>query len=196
MSIIKEIFEQAKKPHGLMGSIMVTRMNWIHNHLVTYALSKFSFSSNSVVLDIGCGGGKAVYLFASDKNTNKVIGLDYSLTCAMKSAKRNFKFIQAGKVEIINGNVHSLPFPDGKFDIITAFQTHPFWNNLNEGIKEISRTLKKEGLFIMGAEEFKINFPIEPFKTPKEFEILFKECGFSKTKIYTKNKEIYVFGWK
>jgi ubiquinone/menaquinone biosynthesis C-methylase UbiE len=196
MSIVSTIFKQASNPHGLLGSMMVTRMNWLHTHLVSFALSKFYFPENAAVLDIGCGGGKAVYLFASDKNTKKVIGLDYSLTCVRKSIKKNSRFIKSGKVEIINGSVQSLPFIERQFDIVTAFQTHLFWPNLDEGIKEVYRVLKIGGFFVIGAEEFKLNFYDEPYRSPKEYEELFKSCGFSRVMVYTNKKEIYVFGYK
>jgi ubiquinone/menaquinone biosynthesis C-methylase UbiE len=196
MSIASTIYKQAKNPYGLLGSLLVIRMNWLHNHLVAFAMSKFSFPENSSVLDIGCGGGKAINLFASDKNTKKVIGLDYSLTCVKKSIKKNSKFIKSGKVEIINGSVQSLPFNEREFDIITAFQTHLFWPNLKEGLKEINRVLKIGGFFIIGAEEFKLCSYNEPYRSPKEYEELFKSCGFNKVMVYTRNKEIYVFGWK
>ncbi len=65
------------------------------------------------------------------------------------SNKVNRKIIQEGSVEISQSDITSLPFTNGYFDTITAFDTINFWNDFNKAISEIIRVLKKGGAFII-----------------------------------------------
>ena len=57
-----------------------------------------------------------------------------------------------GKVEILEGNVESLPFNDDTFDIVTAFETVYFWPNIEKSFGEVKRVLKPGGIFMIGME--------------------------------------------
>ena len=73
-----------------------------------------------------------------------ICGIDYSEEMVHLAQKTNKKFVENGHVEIIHGSVSSLPFPDGTFDLVTAFETYYFWPNLIDDLKEIKRVLKSE----------------------------------------------------
>ena len=47
------------------------------------------------------------------------------------------------------GDVRSLPFEDESIDIVTAFETIYFWNDIEECFKEIYRVLKMGGQFLI-----------------------------------------------
>lgn len=47
------------------------------------------------------------------------------------------------------GDVKKLPFKDESIDIVTAFETIYFWNDIEECFKEIYRVLKKDGQFLI-----------------------------------------------
>lgn len=59
------------------------------------------------------------------------------------------KAISEGKVEVVQGNVSSLPFKDEKFDLATAFETIYFWPDLVNDFKEVNRVLKSGGKFFI-----------------------------------------------
>lgn len=40
-----------------------------------------------------------------------------------------------------------MPFRNGQFDFVTAFETVFFWPNLSENIKKVCRVLKSKGRF-------------------------------------------------
>jgi ubiquinone/menaquinone biosynthesis C-methylase UbiE len=60
-----------------------------------------------------------------------------------------------GRVEIRQGSVSLLPFPDGAFDLITAVETLYFWPDLAADMREVFRVLKPGGSFILIAEIYK-----------------------------------------
>jgi ubiquinone/menaquinone biosynthesis C-methylase UbiE len=164
--------------------------------MILCAISNLSIPENSNILDIGCGGGQAIKILACQNNVHKVFGLDYSITSINKSIKYNSDFINSKKVEIIQGNVLSMPFNAGQFNVITAFQTHYFWSDLISGLKEVNRVLKDKGIFILVAEEFKMKYHMQNHKSVLEYEELFKVCGFSKTSIQVKDKIMYAYAYK
>ncbi|MDD7353484.1 MAG: methyltransferase domain-containing protein, partial [Peptoniphilaceae bacterium] len=57
--------------------------------------------------------------------------------------------IKAGRCKIIEGNVQKIPFKDKSVDIVTAFETIYFWNNIEDCFKEVYRVLKDDGQFLI-----------------------------------------------
>jgi len=85
----------------------------------------------------------------------KVFGLDYSADSVAVSRDTNAKDIEAGRVQIEQGSVAALPFPDRSFDIVTAVETHYYWPDLSANVREILRVLKPGGTFVLIAETYK-----------------------------------------
>jgi ubiquinone/menaquinone biosynthesis C-methylase UbiE len=61
----------------------------------------------------------------------------------------NIKLLENKQVEIMHGNVSSLPFTDDMFDLVTTFESSHFWPNLIEGLQEIKRVLKPGGFLLV-----------------------------------------------
>ena len=55
-------------------------------------------------------------------------------------------------MEVLEGNVQSLPFEDNTFDIVTAFETVYFWPDIEKCFGEVKRVLKPGGTFLIGME--------------------------------------------
>ena len=70
------------------------------------------------------------------------------------------------------------------FDLITAFQTHYFWPDVEQDIKEVFRVLQPKGSFLLVAETFKIQYHMEKCKTNEELVNLFYKTGFTSVKCY------------
>ena len=61
--------------------------------------------------------------------------------------------IKRGRVEVQHSSVSALPFLDNMFDLVTAVETHYFWPDLVNDMKEVLRVLKPGGtLIVMGGE--------------------------------------------
>lgn len=67
----------------------------------------------------------------------------------------NAHAIGAGRVQIEQGLVAALPFPDCTFDIVTAVETHYYWPDLPANVREILRVLKPGGTFALIAETYR-----------------------------------------
>jgi SAM-dependent methyltransferase len=85
----------------------------------------------------------------------KVYGLDYSKESVAMAGKINKQWIDMTRVEIREGTVSQLPFPNDVFDLVTAVETHVWWPDLPAGMREVLRVLKPGGTLIIIAEIYK-----------------------------------------
>ena len=144
------IFDNMRKPKGKLGQIQLKSMNKEHTPVALWGLKHLDIKSDDIVLDVGCGGGININRMA--KSAKKVYGVDYSKESVKVSKDVNRQEIYDDKVEVLQGDVQSLPFEDESFDIVTAFETVYFWPNIEKCFGEVKRVLKPGGIFLIGTE--------------------------------------------
>ena len=144
------IFDNMRKPKGKLGQIQLKSMNKEHTPVALWGLKHLDIKSDDVILDVGCGGGININRMA--KKAKKVYGVDYSIESVKVSREVNRQEIYDGKVEVVKGDVQSLPFDDDTFDVVTAFETVYFWPNIEKCFGEVKRVLKPGGIFLIGTE--------------------------------------------
>ena len=191
----ERIFKHFKKPESWVGRFIGRMMNAGHRKLWYWCLSHVSAKVDAVILDVGCGGGRAARELAHTAPRGKVYGIDYSKDMVHLARRVNRRLIEAGRVEILHGSVSSLPFPDNHFDLVTAFESYYFWPHLDSDLKEIHRVLKPGGLLVMGNEVYKNhNFArrnsrwaklagMKQFHTPGEYYNFLAGAGYSRVEI-------------
>lgn len=150
-----KLVENAGRPQGFWGKMMIKSMNKGHSELTDWALVHLEIKRNYNALDIGCGGGKTVSKLCKRIGNGKVFGIDYSELCVEKSKKLNKNNIMCGKASILQSSVSSLPFEDNKFDVITAVETYYFWPEKLNDLKEVYRVLKSGGKLLLVFEMVK-----------------------------------------
>ena len=152
MSLLEGILRQCKKPRGRFGRFLARGMNLGHSGLTKWGLGSIDIPSDIDALDIGCGGGRTVARLAGIVTDGRVFGIDYSPDAVLVAKKRNRALISEGRVEILEEAVSSMRFNDGAFDIITAIESHYFWPDLHNDLKDVHRVTKQDGqLLIAGA---------------------------------------------
>ena len=144
------IFDNMRKPKGKLGQIQLKSMNKEHTPVALWGLKHLDIKSDDIILDVGCGGGININRMA--KHAKKVYGVDYSIESVKVSREVNRQEIFDGKVEVVKGDVQSLPFEEDTFDIVTAFETVYFWPNIEKCFGEVKRVLKPGGIFLIGTE--------------------------------------------
>lgn len=149
MSEISKKINQCRKPSGEQGKQIADEMNESHFALTSWGLGKIFVAPNSIILDVGCGGGRTIHRMAAIASEGKVFGIDYSPDCVAWSRAYNVEPIKEGRVEVLQASVNKIPFEDNCFDIVTAVETVYFWPNFAECFKEIKRVLKPSGKFII-----------------------------------------------
>lgn len=183
LTLLQRLIEQAKKPNGFVGSVMLRIMNFAHSGMNTWLIKHGDVYDGDTVLDIGCGGGKTLQTLSNINPSGKVYGIDFSEQAVRDSIKTNKMDVANGKVIVKQASVSNIPYPDQFFDTITAFQTHYFWPDLANDVKEVFRVLKHGGKFIIISELYKINYHMKAYKTKSEIEQLYESIGFQRIQI-------------
>ncbi|MGG5736709.1 MULTISPECIES: class I SAM-dependent methyltransferase [Bacillus cereus group] len=196
MGILQRLIEQAKNPRGTIGSSMLRIMNAAHMRLTNWALQKIHIREDAIILDIGCGGGKTIQTLSKRTPFGKIYGIDYSDQAVKNSIQTNTKDVQMKKVIVQQASVSSIPYHPDFFDLITAFQTHYFWPDVENDMKEVFRILKSNGSFLLVAETFKIQYHMDKFNTTEELVNLFYKTGFTSVKYYEERGCLCVIGNK
>jgi ubiquinone/menaquinone biosynthesis C-methylase UbiE len=153
--MIAWLFRQVRKPSGPLGKRVVRAMNLGHSKMTDWALQQVTVPKNAAILDVGCGGGRTVQRLAALAPEGNVVGLDYSAASVAVSRDTNADDINAGRVQIEQGSVAALPFPDCTFDVVTAVETHYYWPDLPANVREVLRVLKPGGMFALIAETYR-----------------------------------------
>jgi len=142
-------FENTRKPDGIGGKIMVSVMNLGHKAMADWGFRFLKIPDNGNILDCGCGGGANMERILREHPQTVVKGIDYSEVSVEKSRKVNQKEIDKGCCEILQASVMELPFAEGQFDLVTAFETVYFWSDLLKSFQEIYRVMKSGGVFFI-----------------------------------------------
>ena len=145
----KIFFSNTRKPKGFLGKIMINRMNEGHAKLSDWGLSHLKNINPFEIADFGCGGGINVAKLIKMFPNAKVTGFDYSAVSIKESKKVNAQEISNGICDIVQGDVSKTPFENETFDLITAFETIYFWPGPLTSFKEVYRTLKPGGTFMI-----------------------------------------------
>jgi len=124
-------------------------MNFGHSGLTRWGLTKVEIRENATVLDIGCGGGRALERLASLASLGKVVGIDYSEDSVAVARKRNQRLIATGRVEVLHGSVSSMPFQGATFDCVSAVETYYFWPDIAADLAEVRRVMKPSGQMVI-----------------------------------------------
>ena len=141
-------------PRGEAGIAMLTRMNLSHRLLTDRALSPVAFNGSETVLDIGCGGGAALYKMSRMLPKGKLFGIDHSQTAVRLAIKNNAADIESGKMNIQRAQVAAMPFESDMFDVILTVESFYFWKQPQSELKEVYRVLKSGGAFLLALDEY------------------------------------------
>jgi ubiquinone/menaquinone biosynthesis C-methylase UbiE len=126
-------------------------MNTGHAVISEWGLSYLKAEKDAHVLDIGCGGGANIARLLKMCPDGHIHGIDYSEESVAVSRKTNAA-APLQRCDIRQGSVSSLPYDDGVFDAVVAFETVYFWPDLASDFHEVRRVLKPGGTFMICVE--------------------------------------------
>ena len=143
--------------------------------------TQYNLTSQSRVLDVGCGKGFLMFDITQEIAGIEVFGVDIS-----EYAKANAK--QEVSDQIITSNASNLPFEDNYFDLVISINTlHNLkCYDLDKALREITRVSKGNSYICVESyktEQQKENLlywqvTCEAFNTPEEWEWWFKNTGY------------------
>lgn len=144
-------------------------------------------TSYPVVVDAGCGQGKALCMLSERFNPRQMIGLDadlQGLACAREVALRNQL-----PVILVNGDCAMLPLPDSCADLLFCHQTFHHLVHQERSLKEFHRVLKPGGVLLFAEStrayintwiiRFLFRHPMEVQKSAPEYLQMLRQAGFA-----------------
>ncbi len=105
-------WSQYRCPTGVSGRNVAANMNKGHFDLTTWGLKHVNIMSDSVILDVGCGGGKTINRLARRAFLGKIFGIDHSEDMVDFSKQVCNKFVASNRVKIVHGMVENTGFKD------------------------------------------------------------------------------------
>lgn len=177
-----------ERPEGEDGKKLLERMNGGHHEdLALWGLSQVQIVDDARVLDIGCGGGANIGRLLDRAPRGYVCGVDFSPLSVETSRDYNRAAIGEGRCEVLEADSAALPFGNGSFDVVTAFETVYYWD-IAAAFTEVARVLVPGGCFLVcneddgadpGSIEFAKMVPTMTMHTPEALQAALTQAGFS-----------------
>ncbi|OTN86440.1 hypothetical protein A5819_003274 [Enterococcus sp. 7E2_DIV0204] len=169
------LLKQSKKPTGVLGILMMRLWNAVYLPLVKWTMNRVELADHSIILDIGVGNGRSSAYLLNQNKALTVTGIDFSEAAISQAIKK----YSGGAIHFKTMDVHKLAFSSETFDLVTAFQTHFHWDDLDQALHEIHRVLKVDGMIVFACETAKISYFLPELKKNVDFQAYMSSLGFS-----------------
>ncbi len=179
MAYSSRILRQLGHPSGLLGRLILRRLNKVNSGMNAFALDALALREGDRVLEIGFGGGALIGRILADSNIAFVAGAEISDLAVRAAGKRFAPDVAAGRAAFHICGETSLPFDDGYFTAAVCVNVIYFWPDVPAMLAEIRRVLAPGGRFVLayaeGAPDRVTRFPND------EVERLLRDAGFADT---------------
>ena len=149
MGLMKNYFNQTRKPEGFLGKMMLSSMNTGHAKLADWGLEHLPKIIPENAVDLGCGAGRNAGELLKMFPQANVTAVDYSELSVEKAKDYNKNMIEAGRCTVMQGDVSDLKLTDESFELATAFETVYFWPGLEKCFGEVCRIMNPGGIFLI-----------------------------------------------
>jgi SAM-dependent methyltransferase len=144
-------------------------------------------ASYPVVLDAGCGQGKALGPLIEHFAPERVIGVDAEEKClalARKEASR-----ESVPIELRRGDLAALDLPDASVDLVFCHQTLHHLTRQEAALREFHRVLRPGGLLLLAEStrayihswiiRYLFRHPMHLQRSAEEFQAMTRAAGFA-----------------
>ncbi len=189
-------------PEGEIGKQALLRMNEAHAPVRALGFRNIEWKPGMEILDLGCGGGAAIAEMLDLSENSRICGLDHSLTSVEQTKERNRAYL-GDRVQVVQGDVGSLPWESNSFHLVTAIESVYFWPDPAGAFREIYRVLKPEGICMVMCESCNpdVGWP-DPYHNitiylPEELKQFLQDAGFQNIGLVrTEDDMLCVWGTK
>src|ERR1700687_3605939 len=180
------IARQISNPGGRFAPLVARLLNSANRALNLEAIAALDLQPGLRVLDVGFGGGVSLpELTARVGDHGVVAGIDLSPAMVRRARGQFRQLLGAGRLELVQGSVESLPWPDAAFDRALSVNTIFYWPDTAAGLREIWRVLRPGGVLTLAMRSQQTVAPAQMerfgFKNvgAAELERLLAAAGFS-----------------
>jgi len=182
------ITKQFGNPSGLLGRFIGNRMARGNVYDAQWTISLLNIQPHHRILEIGFGPGVSTQMASAKASKGFVAGIDHSETMVQAANQRNANAIRSGRMELKQGDVTALPYPDQSFDIVYSLHSIYFWQNPVDCLKEIKRVLKPDGLLAITIQPKdkwnpRVDSTIMTLYFGKDLAALFSDAGYRNVRV-------------
>lgn len=149
MGLLRTFFNNTRRPTGLLGQLMLSRMNVEHAAVSDWGMAQLPATSPRSIAELGCGGGRNASELLRRYPGASLTAVDYSAESVGRTARVNAAEVASGRCRTLQADVSDLPLPDDAFDLATAFETVYFWPGPAASLREVLRVLKPGGTLLV-----------------------------------------------
>lgn len=142
-------YEQMSHPHGRLARAAAWWMNIGNQVINRQALDVLDPAPSDRVLEVGFGGGSALRRLL--RHCRSVSGVDPSAAMVAHTRDRYAADVEAGRLDLRKGSVEGLPWDDATFDKVLAVNTIYFWDDIEQGCRELRRVVAESGRVVIAA---------------------------------------------
>lgn len=143
---VKKMFDRIAPYYDFLNRLLSLGIDTIWRKKAIKTLREIN---PKIILDVATGTGDLALEAQRQLNPDKIIGVDIAVQMLdigrKKIAKRNLSEI----IEMVEGDSENLPFEDNSFDAITVAFGVRNYQNLEKGLKEMNRVLRKDGKLVV-----------------------------------------------
>jgi SAM-dependent methyltransferase len=127
----------AARDFGEWAALWAEHWSWLNDPAREVVAAAVGLGPGVRLLDVGCGSGELCRLAAA--RGAEASGID-AAEGMLELARRN-----APGADLRAGSMEALPWPDGAFDVVTAFNAFQFAADVSVPIREAARVLRGGG---------------------------------------------------
>jgi SAM-dependent methyltransferase len=168
-------------------------LNRVNRAVNRLGLERLSLQATDHLLDVGFGGGLLIELALPHTPDGFIAGIEISQPM-LRRALRTFQDpIREGRLQLLEGSVSAIPYPEQRFDKAITINTLHFWPDPIAGCREVCRVLKPGGTLVLAVRPKayleRIRFTRHGFAAFDEGELraLMTGAGFDDVRIDTHN---------
>jgi ubiquinone/menaquinone biosynthesis C-methylase UbiE len=120
-------------------------MAFFNDAIEARAIGLLELKGDERVLEVGFGPGVGIEKLIERLPGGTIAGIDPSTTMIDMASSRNRRAIAEGKVDLRQGIVSSLPWPDRSFDGVLSTNNVQLWGSVASDVKEIARVMAPGG---------------------------------------------------
>lgn len=113
------------------------------------AVEALNLTSDSIVVDVGCGTGSALRQAARQVTEGTLIGVDPVPRMIEIAQAQTTGHNAADRIAFVKGAAENLPIEDALADFVFAFDSFDHWQDQIQGLHEVRRVLKSSGLLVV-----------------------------------------------
>ncbi len=152
--LLRTLGRQLGGPSGPLGAVVARMLNRGNAASMAAAVETLELSGSETVADIGFGGGLGLeLLLEATEEGGHVHGVEPSADMLTRAGRRRRADIAAGRLELHEARMDSLPFADGALDGWISVNTIYFVDDLAAALREMTRVLAPGGRGVVGVAD-------------------------------------------